>query len=98
LGDREFFGCGWDDRYAGKATAVTKIMGREVKTCPQFYARQPAYIEMREQLEDYRRGSLGNVDHIALPRLEALGVLDSAEADWHSKQEENLVSKAKKKG
>jgi len=76
---------------------VLNIAGQELKTCPQYYANTRYYQSIRDDLEDYRRGAIGNVDDLAINRLAALRVLDRAEQHWQSDQEQNIREQSEKK-
>ena len=58
------------------------------KTCPRFYALKPAVLSVLEDVEDYKRGALGNVNtDLAAPEVDLLRTAEREHAAWES---ENL--------
>jgi len=47
------------------------------RTCPEFFARQHAILELYGHLADYKRGSLGDVRHLPAPLWVGLRLLDT---------------------
>jgi len=73
------------------------IDGETSKTCPQYFARSPFVLSVRDQLEDYRRGALGDVRDLPAHLLAYLRVLDSADTRWQRQQEATLHKQVKSK-
>ena len=84
------FGCGYDDRFRGKALCAYEFGAPELATCPHYYARQPLIGSLSEQIEDYRRGALGPIWSLPAPMVDGLRVLDAEMAAWKSKQDEEV--------
>jgi hypothetical protein len=74
------WGCGYDERYRGKAKV--RMAWSKLKTCPQFYARDPDVAYVMENLEDYRRGALGPIGRLSAPLVDYLRFVDNAKHKW----------------
>ena len=72
--DRGLLGCGFDPRYKDKCECVYETGS---KTCPQWYARQPAVLSVYEWLTPWRTGGLGNAMDLPSVLFDALQILDS---------------------
>ena len=57
---RKALGCGFDG-YAGEGTRRHPDTGEPMPTCAWYLAQQPAVVEVRKYLQDYKRGTLGEV-------------------------------------
>jgi len=77
--DKEVYGCPFVG-FAGKGATPSNsrnIKRKEItKTCAEWYATRPAIVHIYDELEDYRRGSLGRVGCLALPYVSLLRILD----------------------
>lgn len=71
------YGDGWDEPFN--------------RTCPQYYRRLPWVQQILMDLEDYRRGALGNVMLLEAPYLELLRVADVEQSKWQQAQERQLL-------
>lgn len=80
---KERFGCGWDKRYAGKGI---ERPDSPLRTCPQYYARQPDVQEVIGMLQDYTRGALGPVGRLDAPMLDYLRCAEAARNEWADAQ------------
>lgn len=87
LHERALWGCGWDDETRGKAEVLYTRGAPETKTCPQWYARQPAVADVTSHLEDYERGALGNVLELPAAFLDYLRAASSERAAWQAEQQ-----------
>lgn len=80
----ELFGCGWKEEYAG--TGLHRTRGADIepfnKTCENYFWEQRPIQLVLSDLEDYRRGALGNVWELPSPHLDLLRVADSQESQW----------------
>jgi hypothetical protein len=89
------WGCGWHD-LAGKGQHEFSLSGGEepyTRTCPQFYRRLPWVQEVLQDLEDYRRGALGNVLLLPAPWLALLRAADVEASAWKNEQEMQLLER-----
>jgi len=64
-----------------------------MRTCPQYYRRQPWVQDVMQDLEDYRRGALGNVLLLPAPWLELLRAADREQSAWKAAQERDLLER-----
>ena len=65
------------------------------KTCPQYFQRLPWIRELSADVEDYRRGALGNVDEMSAVRLELFRVLDGEMGKWKSENDHRVEQQCK---
>jgi hypothetical protein len=90
-------GCGFDPKLAGKARGIPaggRADDAAMRTCPQFYLRQPAAQEVYADLKDYRRGSL-DVDRLPAAYLFLLREADSAEEEWGRVQQQQVAEQGR---
>lgn len=69
------------------------------KTCPRWCWLQPGVQAVYDELEDYRRGALGNVLALPAPRLALLRIADAEQNVWAAEQQAQMFGagvKAKK--
>ena len=81
----ELYGCGWKPEYAGKGEAVRSRGATEApynRTCENYYWEQVAVQIVLSDLEDYRRGALGNVWDLPAAHLALLRVADAEDAQF----------------
>jgi len=57
-------------------------MGAGLKTCPQFYARDPDVHYILSNLEDYKRGALGPIGRLPAHVVDYLRAAESSRNKW----------------
>ena len=77
---KALYGCPYTG-HAGKGAQPVSDRGINDKsitrTCPEWFATRPAIGQLYDDIEDYRRGALGNVHKMPRPHLTLLRVLDA---------------------
>lgn len=71
--------------------AVESVGEPYSRTCPQYFRRLPWVRELLSDLEDYRRGAMGNVLLLPAPWLQLLRVADVEQANWQATQKRQLM-------
>ena len=66
------------------------------RTCPQFFWSLEWVQRVLADVEDYRRGSMGDVNDMEAPYLELLRVADSEKAKWKAEQEARIQEEVRK--
>jgi len=90
--DHETFGCGFNG-LLGKSRVKYSRGAAEPpynRSCPRWCWLQPAVQSVYDDLEDYRRGALGNVLDLAAPRIALLRVADSEHRAWEAEQQAQM--------
>jgi len=93
----ELFGCGHRPEYAGQSKVERTRGATEPpynRTCENYYWELDAVHAVLADLEDYRRGALGNVLDLPFPHLAALRVADHEMAEWSAHYEAQIMSEA----
>lgn len=89
---RTDYGCGYDEAAIGKARVQYKGALGELRTCPQWlYHEIPIAYWTLTNLEDYRRGALGNVLDLDADLLDYLRVADSEMGAWRDAMEAQIA-------
>lgn len=88
--DWEWFGCGLHGYEDKSHQDCVYVDGEEYRTCPRTYLGHPAVNAIYADVEDYKRGALGNVLDLEAPHLEYLRAASGAMDKWHAKQQEQL--------
>jgi len=73
---RATLGCGFDERCRDKATC-TYERGGGLRTCPEFFARQPWVLSVYEWLPGYRQSGLAELMDLPAALVDSLRVLDA---------------------
>lgn len=109
LHHRALYGCGCSygtphtpeaggPSYEGLAT-VTYLFGADQepwsRTCPRYYATAPHIAEIYSDLEDYRRGAMGDVDQLEHQLLIYLRAIDAAKNQWEAENMRQLSGGSK---
>jgi len=66
------------------------------RTCPQFFWSMPWVQRILSDVEDYRRGSLGDVSDMESPYLDLLRVADAEKCSWKNEQEARISDEVKR--
>jgi hypothetical protein len=85
--DWELFGCGFKGLDAPDGTYTDPP---DLKTCPRYYTQDPTVLLIYADVEDYKRGALGNVLDLEAPYLEYLRTSVASMSAWEAKQQANL--------
>ena len=89
---KKFWGCGFAGLQGQADAPYSQGADQDPwsRTCPRWCWLQPEVQSIYDELEDYRRGSLGCVFDLAEPRLQLLRIADSAQNSWQAEQQAQL--------
>jgi hypothetical protein len=97
--DQAEWGCGFSG-HDGKSRHLWVIPGEgdvlpePVRhTCPRWYWQQPLVQEVYSDLEDYKRGALGDVLSLPAPYLDLLRVAEGARGAMQKECERQILEK-----
>lgn len=91
--DRRYYGCGYRDEYIGKASAFTAdhIEDLSIGTCPQWWFAENQFVQtILTLVDDYDRGSLGNVLDLPSDIYDYLRIASNELRRWKSAAEKQL--------
>lgn len=94
--DWDEYGCGWRGLEGKGRYEFTLVGGPEEPfrhSCPQYYRRLPWVQDLLGDLEDYRRGAMGNVMLLPAPWLQLLRAADAESTAWQNQQEQQLAER-----
>lgn len=86
------WGCGLLGLDGGAEVCFGKEKRPYSRTCPQYYRRLPWVQQVLMDLEDYRRGSMGDVMRLEAPHLQLLRAADVEQSRWQSEQERQIAA------
>lgn len=68
------------------------------RTCPRYYFESEFFQIIFQDVQDYRRGAMGNVCDLPAAHLDLLRVLDAELDNWENLQDTRLYEEALKNG